>query len=116
MVERCIVYESFYYASEYIKKNYDIARVFVWDNHQDEEKREGELLQMNEKGHLIKSKSVIFCQFIADNLFTLKLIIYISSHAIHFEFLHTSINLLINAINKFVLKVDNKYLISCYSF
>jgi hypothetical protein len=44
MVEECIVYESFYYASEYIKKIDDTPRVVVWDNKLDEDKRKGKLL------------------------------------------------------------------------
>jgi hypothetical protein len=64
---------------------------------------EGELLQMNIKRHFIKRKSVIFCQFSTKKLFTLKLIIHISSHAICFEFFYTLGNLEIDAINKFIL-------------
>jgi hypothetical protein len=71
-----IVYESFYYAKEHIKKIDDTTCAFIWDYHQDEDKREGELLQMNGKGNLI-SKSLIFCQFSREKLFTLNLIIYI---------------------------------------
>jgi hypothetical protein len=63
MVEGYIVYESFYYASEYIKQIDDTLGGVVWDDHQDEEKREGELLQTNGKRCMIKSKSLIFCQF-----------------------------------------------------
>jgi hypothetical protein len=77
MAEGYIVYESFYYASEYIKKIDDTPGEVVWDDQQDEDKREGELLQMNGKRHLIKSKSLIFCQICTEKLFTLKLIIYI---------------------------------------
>jgi hypothetical protein len=65
---------------------------------------------MNGKRHLIKSKLVIFCRFSTKKLFTLKLIIYISSHVIHFELFYTSMNLEIDAINKFVLYVDNIYI------
>jgi hypothetical protein len=63
MVEGYIVYESFYYASEYIKQIDDTPGGVVWDDHWDEDKREGELLQTNGKRHMIKSKSLIFCQF-----------------------------------------------------
>jgi hypothetical protein len=77
MAEGYIVYESFYYASEYIKKIDDTTGEVIWDDHQDEDKREGELLQTNGKRCLIKSKSLIFCQFSTEKLFTLKLIIYI---------------------------------------
>jgi hypothetical protein len=56
---------------------------------------------MNRKMNLIKSKSVIFCQFSKEKLFTLKLIIYISSHVICFELFYTSIDfkLLMSSIN-----------------
>ena len=105
MVEGYIIFESFVYASEYIKQVDDISWVFFWDDHQDEDKREGELLQMNRKIHLIKSKSLIFCQFSTNKLFTLKLIIYIFSHAIHFEFLYTLASLEIDVINKSFFKL-----------
>lgn len=51
MEEGYIVYESSYYASEYIKKINDTLGTVVWDNQLDEEKREGELFQMNGKGN-----------------------------------------------------------------
>jgi hypothetical protein len=87
-----IVYVSFYYVNEYIKKIDEMAGVVVWDDHQDEDKRKRELLQTDGKRRLIKSKSVIFCQFRTKKLFTLKLIIYISSHAIFFNsFIHQQI-------------------------
>ena len=72
-----IVYESLYYASEYVKKLNDTPGAVVWDDQLDEEKKEGELLQMNEKRPMIKSKPLIFCQICTKKLFTLKLIIYI---------------------------------------
>jgi hypothetical protein len=93
MEEGYIVCESFYYASEYIKQIDDIEGAFICYDHQDEDKREGEILQTNGKRWLIKSKSIIFCQFSREKLFTLKLIIYISSHPICFEFFYTSMNL-----------------------
>jgi hypothetical protein len=77
MAEGYIVYESLYYVSEYIKEIDDTPGVVVWDDQPDEDKREGELLQTNRKGHLIKSKSLVFCQICTMKLFTLKLIIYI---------------------------------------
>jgi hypothetical protein len=77
MAEGYIVYESFYYASEYIKQIDDTTGAVVWDDHLDGDKREGALLQTNEKRCWIKSKSVMFCQFSAKKLFTLNLIIYI---------------------------------------
>ena len=62
MAEGYISYESFYYASEYIKHINNTPGVVIWDNERDEEKREGELLQMNGKRHFIKSKWLIICQ------------------------------------------------------
>jgi hypothetical protein len=56
MEEGYISYESFYYASEYIKQIKNTPGVVIWDNEMDEDKREGELLQTNGKRHLIKSK------------------------------------------------------------
>jgi hypothetical protein len=88
-----IVYDLFYYANGYINQIDNAEGVVIWDDHQDEDKREGELLQMNRKRHLIKSNSIIFCQFSTKKLFTLKLIICISSHAICFELFYTSENL-----------------------
>ena len=41
MVERYISYESFYYASEYIKKIDDTPRAVVWKEELDEEKGKG---------------------------------------------------------------------------
>jgi hypothetical protein len=89
MKEGYIVYESFYYASEYIKKIDNTTEAFVWDDHQDEEKMEGTLLQMNGKRYLINSKSIIFCQFSTEKLFALKY--FIPCYC--FEFLYTSTNL-----------------------
>jgi hypothetical protein len=40
----------FYYANEYIKQIDDTPKVVVWDDQHDEDKREGELPQMNKKG------------------------------------------------------------------
>ena len=62
MVEGYISYESFYYASEYIKQIENTPRVVIWDDERDEDKIEGELLQMNGKRRLIKSKQLIICQ------------------------------------------------------
>jgi hypothetical protein len=39
MVEGYILYESLYYASEYIKKIDNTLGLFIWNDHQDEEKR-----------------------------------------------------------------------------
>ena len=50
MLERYIVYESFYYASEYIKQIYDTLGEVVWEDQLVEEKREGRILQTNGKG------------------------------------------------------------------
>jgi hypothetical protein len=103
MEEGYMVYESFNYVSEYIKKIDGIEGAFIWDDHQDEDKREAELLQTNGKRCLIKSKSIIFCQFSIEKMFTLKLIIYISSDAIFFELFYTSTNveILMPLINLF---------------
>jgi hypothetical protein len=49
MVEGYIVCESFYYANEYIKQIDKTKGVVIWDDHQDEDKREGELIQANRK-------------------------------------------------------------------
>ena len=59
MVEGYISYESFYYASEYIKKIDNRLGVVIWDNERDEDKREWEMLQMKGKGCSIKSKRLI---------------------------------------------------------
>ena len=103
MAEGYIVYESFYFSSEYIKNIDDSLGEMVWEDQLGEEKREGEPLQMNVKMCMIKSNPLIFCQIICIiDFFTLKLIIYIWSHIIFLEFLYmlanqnmmTSINLL----------------------
>ena len=44
MAEGYISYESFYYASEYIKWIDNTPGVVIWDDKRDEEKREGGLL------------------------------------------------------------------------
>ena len=59
MVEGYIVYESFYYTSEYIKQIHETPEALVWEEELDEDKREGELLQMNGKGHTIKIKLLV---------------------------------------------------------
>ena len=64
MVEGYIVYDSFYYASKYIKKIDDTPGKVVWEEELDEEKRKRELLQMNGKRCMIISKNLIFCQII----------------------------------------------------
>ena len=58
MEDGYILYESFYYASEYIKKIDNIPGAVIWDDERDEEKREGELLQTNGKKCLVKSKRI----------------------------------------------------------
>jgi hypothetical protein len=65
---------------------------------------------MNGKRHLIKSKSIIFCQSGTEKSLTLKLIIYISSHAICFESFYTLANLeilmpSINSIFKLIIYI-----------
>ena len=49
MAEGFLVYESLYYASEYIKKIDFTPREVVLEEELDEEKREGDLVQMNGK-------------------------------------------------------------------
>ena len=56
MVEGYILYESFYYASEYIKQINNRPSAVIWDDEMDEDKREGEFLQTSGKKRLIKSK------------------------------------------------------------
>ena len=56
MAKGYIVYESLYYASEYIKQTDHILGGVIWNDECDEDKREGEVLEMNEKRHMIKSK------------------------------------------------------------
>jgi len=70
-----MVYESFYYANEYIRKIGNTIGVVVWDDQQDEDKRQGELLQTNGKRYMIKSKSLISHQICIEQLFILNLII-----------------------------------------
>ena len=45
-----IVYESFYYASEYIKQIDHTPSTMIWDDEHEEEKREGELWKRKEIG------------------------------------------------------------------
>jgi hypothetical protein len=54
MEEKYISYESFYYASEYIKHIDNTPGVVIWEDERDEDKREGELLQTNGKKALEK--------------------------------------------------------------
>ena len=61
MVEGYVIYELFYYASEYIKKIDDTIGEVVWEEQLDEEKMEGEPPKMNGKRCMIKSKPLIFC-------------------------------------------------------
>jgi len=49
MVEEYIVYKSLCYVSEYNKKTENKVGEVVWDDQREEDKREGEILQMNEK-------------------------------------------------------------------
>ena len=44
MEDGYIVYESFYYANEYIKQIDHKISVVIWDDECDEDKREGEVL------------------------------------------------------------------------
>lgn len=61
-----ISYDYFYYVNEYIKQINNTLGVAILDDEKDEDKREGELLKMNGKRHLIKSKcrALIICQII----------------------------------------------------
>ena len=56
MVEGYISYEYFYYTSEYIKHINNTPGAVIWDDERDDDKRERELLQMNGKIRLVKSK------------------------------------------------------------
>ena len=56
MAKGYISYKSFYYSSEDIKHIENTPVAMIWDDERDEDKREGELLQMNGKRRLIKSK------------------------------------------------------------
>ena len=60
MEDGYIVYESFYYTSEYIKQIDATLVIVVWEEELDEDGREGEILQMNGKRCMIKSKPLIF--------------------------------------------------------
>jgi hypothetical protein len=51
-----ISYEPIYYASEYIKKIDNTPGGVIWDDERNEDKREGEILQMNGKRLLINNK------------------------------------------------------------
>ena len=62
MAEGYILYDSFYYASEYIKQIDNRPGAVIWNDERDEDKREGELLQTSGKKCLIKSKRLIIFQ------------------------------------------------------
>ena len=62
MAEGYTSYESFYYSSEDIKKINNKPGAVIWDDERDEDKREGELLKMNGKRSLIKSKPLVIFQ------------------------------------------------------
>ena len=49
MAEGYISYESFYYASDYIKHIENRPGAMIWSDELDEDKREGELLQTSGK-------------------------------------------------------------------
>ena len=59
MAEGYISYESFYYASEYVKHIEHTPGAVIWDDERDEEKRKGKLLETNTKRHMIKSKCML---------------------------------------------------------
>ena len=50
MEDGYISYQSFYYVNEYVKQIDKTLGAVIWDDERDEDKTEGELLQMNEKG------------------------------------------------------------------
>ena len=60
MEEGYIVYESFYKANEYIMQINHTLGAVIWDDECDEDKREGELLEMKGKRCMIRSKSLRF--------------------------------------------------------
>ena len=55
MAEGYIVYDSFYYASDYIKQIENTPRIVIFDDKHDEDKREGELLETKGKRCIVKS-------------------------------------------------------------
>jgi hypothetical protein len=57
-----ISYESLYHSSEYINHIDNTLGAVIWDDKRNKDKREGELLQMNEKMCLINRKWLIICQ------------------------------------------------------
>ena len=56
MAEGYIVYESFYYVSEYNKQINHTPDTMIWDDESDEDKREWEVLEMNGKRCMINIK------------------------------------------------------------
>ena len=54
MAEGYILYESFYYASEYIKQIDNTLGVVIMDDERDEEKKEREILETNGNRRMIK--------------------------------------------------------------
>ena len=61
MVKGYIVYELLYYAIAYNKQINHTPGTVIWDDECDEDKRYGEVLEMNEKKRrMLKSKSLIF--------------------------------------------------------
>ena len=62
MAKGYMSYDSFYYASEYIKQIEKITGTVIWDDEMDKYKRKGEFLQMSGKKRLIKSKRLIIFQ------------------------------------------------------
>ena len=63
MEKSYISYESFYYSSEYIKQVKNTLGAVIWFDKRGEDKREGEILEMNGKRHMIKRKCrIIICQ------------------------------------------------------
>ena len=60
MEDGYIVYESFYYASEYINQIEYTPDMVIWDYEHDEDRREWELLEMKGKRQMIRTKSLMF--------------------------------------------------------
>ena len=56
MEEGYILYEYFYYDSEYIKQIENRLGAVIWDDERDEDKSEGEFLRTSGEKHFIKSK------------------------------------------------------------
>ena len=104
MADGYISYEYLYYASDYIKQIDNRPGVVIWDDERDEDKRQGEMLQMNGKKHLIKSERIIIFQIYTEQIFMLNFdIMYILISYVLYVGLISLVNAKIEAINKFIL-------------